>query len=70
MHEGHGGEKVLLKKAKHHNDDNIQVAAAMEDLFHIIHEVHLSIGHGKELALYRYVTRQLSVAFSKLPNTM
>jgi hypothetical protein len=53
-----GGEKVLLKTE---NFDNpvfkYSQAAVKEDVFNILREAHLATGHGKELVMYKNVSR-------------
>ena len=53
-----GGEKVLLKIENYNNPSlkNAQ-AAAKEDVFSILREAHLATGHGKELVMYKNISR-------------
>jgi hypothetical protein len=53
-----GGQKVLVKNNVTENEDNFPIAAAIEDLFSILREAHIATGHGKELALFKNVSRR------------
>ncbi len=53
-----GGEKVLLR-TEHYSHPTLKYsrAAVKEDIFNVLREAHLATGHGKELVMYRGVSR-------------
>ncbi len=55
-----GGEQVLLKNGNEKNEKGSEMAQAvpLEDLFNVLREGHVATGHGKEVVLYRHVTRR------------
>ncbi len=58
VHQLPGGEKILIKNAVHGSENGLSTAAAKEDLFNILRESHLATGHGKELVMYKHVSRR------------
>jgi hypothetical protein len=53
-----GGDKILLK-TDNYNNPTLELAQAVEkeDFFFILREVHLSTGHGKELVMFKNVSK-------------
>ena len=58
VHQLPGGEKILVRSADHGSENGPSAAAPKEDLFNILRESHLATGHGKELAMYKHVSRR------------